>query len=47
MVVGVLVANFICIESFYLPGLAPVNYCKKEDEQKTCKVSVVLPFIKY
>lgn len=28
------------IRAFYLPGLAPVNYCKAgEDNGKTCKVS--------
>lgn len=27
------------VESFYLPGLAPVNFCKKEDESDVCKVS--------
>jgi hypothetical protein len=24
---------------FYLPGLAPVNYCKESDEPKSCKVT--------
>lgn len=28
------------IQAFYLPGLAPVNYCKAgEDTGKSCKVS--------
>ena len=29
---------FNVIYSFYLPGLAPVNYCKKKEESETCKV---------
>lgn len=24
---------------FYLPGLAPVNYCKESEKTKSCKVS--------
>jgi len=24
---------------FYLPGLAPVNYCKEQDVTKSCKVT--------
>lgn len=31
-----------CIElsnCFYLPGLAPVNYCKEGETSQTCKVS--------
>ncbi|XP_023025912.1 transmembrane 9 superfamily protein member 2 [Leptinotarsa decemlineata] len=34
--------NFICVDSFYLPGLAPVNFCKKSDESDTCKSEVQL-----
>ncbi|XP_050309500.1 transmembrane 9 superfamily member 2-like [Anthonomus grandis grandis] len=40
--VALVFANLICIECFYLPGLAPVNYCKKKDEQPTCKSDVKL-----
>lgn len=25
--------------AFYLPGLAPVNFCKKAESSKACKVS--------
>jgi len=25
-------------QAFYLPGLAPVNFCKKTDVSSTCKV---------
>ncbi|CAG9835201.1 unnamed protein product [Diabrotica balteata] len=32
----------VLVEGFYLPGLAPVNYCKKEDESDTCKSEVKL-----
>ncbi|EDW13515.2 transmembrane 9 superfamily member 2 [Drosophila mojavensis] len=31
----------IC-EAFYLPGLAPVNYCRKSDVSSTCKSDVIL-----
>lgn len=40
----VLIISF-CIESsnsFYLPGLAPVNYCKEGETSPTCKSEVVL-----
>lgn len=40
----VLIIGF-CIESsnsFYLPGLAPVNYCKEGETSSTCKSEVVL-----
>ena len=30
-----------CCAAFYLPGLAPVSYCEKGKESKTCLVSVV------
>ncbi|XP_066152516.1 transmembrane 9 superfamily member 2 [Euwallacea fornicatus] len=40
--IGLILLQVICIEGFYLPGLAPVNYCKKEDEQPTCKSEVKL-----
>ncbi|CAG9825449.1 unnamed protein product [Phaedon cochleariae] len=33
---------FLSANSFYLPGLAPVNFCKKEDESDTCKSDVQL-----
>lgn len=39
---GLFLCNIIYVESFYLPGLAPVNYCKKDDEQPTCKSDVKL-----
>lgn len=35
--------NLLYAECFYLPGLAPVNFCKKEDESEKCKVSKLLP----
>ncbi|KZC04064.1 PREDICTED: transmembrane 9 superfamily member 2 [Dufourea novaeangliae] len=31
-----------CSWAFYLPGLAPVNYCKAEDASETCKSEVKL-----
>ncbi|XP_017858464.1 PREDICTED: transmembrane 9 superfamily member 2 [Drosophila arizonae] len=31
----------IC-KAFYLPGLAPVNYCRKSDVSSTCKSDVIL-----
>ncbi|KAJ8934192.1 hypothetical protein NQ314_013509 [Rhamnusium bicolor] len=35
--------NYIVfVESLYLPGLAPVNFCKKEDESDMCKSDVKL-----
>lgn len=31
---------FLCVsEAFYLPGLAPVNYCKKGEDSEACKVN--------
>lgn len=27
--------------TFYLPGLAPVNYCKETETSPTCKVSII------
>lgn len=30
------------IDAFYLPGLAPVNYCKYGDHSNTCKYEVLL-----
>lgn len=30
------------IAAFYLPGLAPVNYCKKEEASETCKSKIML-----
>lgn len=32
-------------EQFYLPGLAPVNYCIKSDASNNCKVSVKILYI--
>ncbi|KAL3281178.1 hypothetical protein HHI36_004396 [Cryptolaemus montrouzieri] len=33
---------FLGTNSFYLPGLAPVNFCKKDDETDNCKSDVLL-----
>ncbi|XP_068150761.1 transmembrane 9 superfamily member 2-like [Drosophila tropicalis] len=30
------------VNGFYLPGLAPVNFCKKSDVSSTCKSDVIL-----
>lgn len=38
----ILLFNIIYVSSFYLPGLAPVNYCKEEDQTKDCKSEVTL-----
>lgn len=39
------IAIFLCLfaacQGFYLPGLAPVNYCSKKDVVDNCKVSLV------
>lgn len=32
---------FNLVIAFYLPGLAPVNYCKEEDELNNCKVIIL------
>lgn len=32
---------FASANTFYLPGLAPVNYCKKGDGTETCKVCIM------
>lgn len=39
-----LVVMVICgtVDGFYLPGLAPVNYCRQSEMQKSCKSEVVL-----
>ncbi|KAG5892971.1 hypothetical protein JTB14_015016 [Gonioctena quinquepunctata] len=34
--------NFLYVESFYLPGLAPVTFCKKIEESDKCKSEVQL-----
>ncbi|CAG9766038.1 unnamed protein product [Ceutorhynchus assimilis] len=41
-IIGIFLIDFICVECFYLPGLAPVNFCKKEEEQISCKSEVKL-----
>ncbi|XP_060516751.1 transmembrane 9 superfamily member 2 [Cylas formicarius] len=38
----ILLLNFVSVYSFYLPGLAPVNFCRKEDEIEGCKAEVKL-----
>ncbi|KAM8715628.1 hypothetical protein ACLKA7_002646 [Drosophila subpalustris] len=38
----ILVYALTLSEGFYLPGLAPVNYCKKADVSSTCKSDVTL-----
>ncbi|KAL1497066.1 hypothetical protein ABEB36_008090 [Hypothenemus hampei] len=42
VVITLCLINALSTECFYLPGLAPVNYCKREDEQATCKSEVKL-----
>lgn len=37
-----LVNTWTICEGFYLPGLAPVNYCIKTDGSNTCKSDVIL-----
>lgn len=34
-----ILTHVLYVECFYLPGLAPVNFCRKEDENEKCKVS--------
>lgn len=34
-------SQFIITEQFYLPGLAPVNYCVTSDASTNCKVSTI------
>lgn len=31
-------ALFNLVVGFYLPGLAPVNYCQEQEQQHNCKV---------
>lgn len=31
--------------AFYLPGLAPVNYCKPTEKSNACKVSKISNFL--
>lgn len=33
------------LNAFYLPGLAPVNYCKIGKETETCEFSRFEPFV--
>ncbi|KAF0306198.1 Transmembrane 9 superfamily member 2 [Amphibalanus amphitrite] len=40
LLVCVLIAQFSISVSFYLPGLAPVNYCEKERESDRCKSQI-------
>ncbi|XP_017300397.1 transmembrane 9 superfamily member 2-like [Diaphorina citri] len=41
--VTTLVISFNLVHSFYLPGLAPVNYCKAgEATSSSCKSSIKL-----
>ncbi|XP_046676236.1 transmembrane 9 superfamily member 2 [Homalodisca vitripennis] len=37
-----IISNIQLSQSFYLPGLAPVNYCKVGESSQTCKSDVVL-----
>ncbi|KAF2898668.1 hypothetical protein ILUMI_07502 [Ignelater luminosus] len=37
-----LTCTLLAINAFYLPGLAPVNYCKKEEVSESCKSEVLL-----
>lgn len=41
LTVLVLLTNLHSSKSFYLPGLAPVNYCKASESSPTCKVSPI------
>ncbi|KAF5273626.1 hypothetical protein FQR65_LT04625 [Abscondita terminalis] len=40
----ILIINLLIVinEAFYLPGLAPVNYCKLGEHSETCKYQVLL-----
>lgn len=40
-IIGIIALHLICVQCFYLPGLAPVNFCKK-DEFEGCKSEVKL-----
>ncbi|XP_050089116.1 transmembrane 9 superfamily member 2 [Anopheles aquasalis] len=43
VLITVVAGCFVSLASaFYLPGLAPVNYCKKSEMQKSCKSEVTL-----
>lgn len=37
----ILICLNVCY-GFYLPGLAPVNYCRESEASPQCKVSVIL-----
>lgn len=39
--------NLQLISAFYLPGLAPVNYCKDSEKTKSCKVSKITQVKKF
>jgi len=41
-VLSILVTFCFCVNSFYLPGLAPVNYCEEQQATDTCKSEVKL-----
>jgi hypothetical protein len=36
----IIIGFFHLSQQFYLPGLAPVNYCKESEKTKSCKVSM-------
>ena len=42
-----LLALCCCVQAFYLPGLAPTSYCRKQDKdassKSNCKVRAVWP----
>lgn len=42
-----LVLTLTVTEAFYLPGLAPVNFCKKTDVSTTCKVCMCVVRVYY
>lgn len=41
----ILVCLNVCF-GFYLPGLAPVNYCRDSESSPQCKVSSLVVYIK-
>lgn len=39
-VVFILYLNSVIVTSFYLPGLAPVNYCNEKEATGNCQVRI-------
>jgi len=40
MKILILFCVFYSVKGFYLPGIAPVDYCEKASSKENCRVSI-------